>query len=283
MRIRNTGRGRARLALAIAMLSGTAGAVAAADGRVPIYQAPLTITDPGTYYLTRDVTHTGAGESIVIQSSDVTIDFNGHTLTKDNAGNYAVAMNGNYTNITIRNGTVRGGNIGIRLENTTGSDFAVHIEDMELYGNLNEAIYVEGQSLIGSSQVFIERNVIHDNGNDGVHLRWIWGGRVADNVIQSSTSGSTAAHGIYLNSCRGVTVTRNTISHYDGDGIRAWWSWYCAFDWNHITYNDGYGLNIFDGDSHVFSNNRAYGNGNGGFTIPGAEGHVNAGGNYPPP
>ncbi|UCF66645.1 MAG: right-handed parallel beta-helix repeat-containing protein [Acidobacteriota bacterium] len=254
----------------------------ASGGRIPIYQLPITIGEPGAYYLSRDVTHTGGGESIIIQASDVTIDFDGHTLTKENAGNYAIASDGDYTNITIRNGKLVGGNIGIRLRNTVGDAFAVRIEDMIIEAALNEGIYVQGHSLVGSSQVYIERNIIHDTGDDGVSLRYIWGGRVSDNVIQGAGD-AVGAHGIYMSSCRGVTIARNTVSHCGDDAIRAWYSWYCAFDWNHMTYNNGYGLNLFDGDRHVFSNNRAYGNGSGGFTIPGAEGHVNAGGNYPSP
>jgi parallel beta-helix repeat protein len=260
----------------------TALPAAAADGRIPLYELPVTLTEPGSYYLTRDLTHSGSGESILIQTSNVTIDFNGHTLTKENAGNYTISSDGEYTNITIRNGTLVGGNIGIRLRNTVGDDFAVRIEDMIIEDILNEGIYVQGHSLVGSSQVFIERNLIHDTGNDGLSLRFMWGGRVADNVIQGAGD-SSGDHGIYMHSCRGVTVTRNTVSHSGADAIRVWYSWYITVDWNHMTYNNDWGLNLYQGDQIVFSNNRAYGNGAGGFTIPGDEGHVNAGGNYPPP
>ena len=267
---------------ALAALAALAGGAHAANGVVPIYEVPITIDTPGSYYLTRDIDHFGSGESITIAASDVSIDFMGHRIYKDNAGNYTVTSDGAYTNITIRNGTIVGGNIGIRLRNTVGDDFNVRIENMTITDSLNEGIYVQGHSLIGSSQVSIAGNQVHDNGNDGISVRFMWGGQIVDNVVQGSGAGA-GDHGIYLHSCRGVTVARNTISHSGADAIRAWYSWYCAFDWNHLTYNNDYGLNIYQGDSHVFSNNRAYGNGAGGFTIPGAEGHVNAGGNYPPP
>ena len=257
-------------------------AAGAANGRIPIYQLPITIDQPGAYFLSRDVTHSGSGDSIVIQASDVTIDFMGHTLTKENAGNYTISSDGPYTNLTLRNGTVDGGNIGIRLRNTTGDDFNVRIENMTVTNSLNEGIYVQGQALIGSSQIHAARNLVHDTGNDGISLRFMWGGQVVDNVIQGAGTGS-GHHGLYLHSARGVTVARNTISHSGDDAIRSWYSWYCAFDWNHTTYSNGWGVHIYQGDQHVFSNNRAYGNGSGGLTIPNGEGHVNAGGNYPPP
>jgi parallel beta-helix repeat protein len=223
----------------------------AGDGRIPIHRTPLTIDQPGSYFLTQDITQT-------------------------------VSSDGNFTNIAIHNGRLRGGNIGIRLRNTVGDDFMVRIRDMTLEGSLNEAIYVQGQSLIGSSQVLIENNSIHDSGNDGIGLRFMWGGRVSGNVVQGAGDGS-GDHGIYLHSCRGVTVSNNTVSHSGADGIRIWYSWYCAVDGNHTTYNNDWGVNVYQGDQIVYSGNRAYGNGAGGLTIPGGEGHVNAGGNYPAP
>lgn len=254
---------------------------AASRGRIPIYELPITITQSGSYYLSQDITHAGSGQSITIAASDVTIDFDGHTLTKESLGNYAIASDGDYTNIKIHNGSLIGGNVGIRLRNVVGDNFAVRIEDMLLEGALNEGIFVQGHSLIGSSQAVIVDNIVHDTGNDGISIRFMWGGTVSGNVVQGAGD-AAGDHGIYMHSCRGVSVRNNTISHCGGDGVRAWYSWYCSFDWNQMTYNNGWGLNIFDGDSHVRSNNRAYGNGSGGFTIPAGEGHINAGGNYPP-
>lgn len=252
----------------------------AAEGRRPIYEVPVTITESGSYYLTRDIEHVGGGVSIEIQANDVTIDFAGHTLTKQNSGNYTVASDGDFTNLTIKNGRIRQGNICIRLRNSVGDAFSVRIEDMVLEGCLNEGIYVQGQSLVGSSQAFIVDNQIHDTGNDGISLRYIWGGLVEGNVIQDIGDGA-GDHGLYLHSCRGMSIRNNNVSHAFGDGLRVWYSWYIAIDWNVVTYNNGYGLDIYQGDQIVYSNNRAYGNGSGGFDIPGAEGHVNAGGNYP--
>lgn len=121
-----------RAALGALLVALAAVPASAAGGRIPIYQLPITIDQPGSYYLTQDITHFGAGQSITIEASDVTIDFNGHTLTKDNAGNYAISSDGSYTGIAIRNGKIDGGNIGIRLRNTTGDDFTVRIEGSTL-------------------------------------------------------------------------------------------------------------------------------------------------------
>ena len=94
---------------------------------------------------------------------------------------------------------------------------------------------------------------------------------------------SGSAHGIYLRNCRNMTVHDNTVSHFTGDGLRAWYSWYLVFENNHSSYNSNWGLSVFDGDSFVFRNNRAYGNADGGLDYENDEGHVNAGGNYPIP
>jgi parallel beta-helix repeat protein len=265
-------------ALAAAALVAAASApMRAADGRIPIHHVPTTITAPGSYYLTRDIDHFGGGESITIQSSDVTIDFNGHTLHKDDAGNYTVASDGDYTNLTIRNGTIDGGNIGIRLSNTVSDGFDVRIEKMSVRNTLNEGIQVRGHSLIGSSRAYIERNTVHDTGDDGIHVRFAWGGRIADNVVQNAGD-----NGIYAHSVRGMTIRGNDVSRSADDGVALWYSWHCAVDRNHMTYGKDYALYVFDGDSHVFSNNRAVGNANG-VSIPLNRKHVDAGGNSPAP
>ena len=160
--------------------------------------------------------------------------------------------------------------------------FNVAVENMTVTGTLNEGIYIQGHSLVGSSQARVIGNRVHDIGNDGISLRFMWGGRVAGNQVEGAGDGA-GDHGIYCHSCRGVTIADNTVSHSGADGIRVWYSWYMSLSGNHMTYNGDWGLNLFSGDQIVFRNNHAYGNGSGGFTIPGGEGHVNAGGNYPPP
>ncbi len=51
------------------------------EPRIPISSLPITITNPGSYYLTANLTG-GSGNGITVSSSGVTIDLNGFTLQK---------------------------------------------------------------------------------------------------------------------------------------------------------------------------------------------------------
>ena len=85
------------------------------EARTPISALPFTINDPGSYYLTADLTGSNAEHGISIDSDDVTLDLNGFTL-RGVAGSldgiYVVNSTPDYGNIIIRNGNVRkwGGN-----------------------------------------------------------------------------------------------------------------------------------------------------------------------------
>ena len=54
--------------------------IVADNGRTPIYELPLTIDEPGSYFLSRDVTGVAGQNGIIINASDVTIDLNGFAL-----------------------------------------------------------------------------------------------------------------------------------------------------------------------------------------------------------
>lgn len=63
------------------------------------------ITQPGSYYLTGNVTLGGSSIGIVVAASNVTIDLNGFTIS---GGSRGVEVDGTFVNLTLRNGTVRG-------------------------------------------------------------------------------------------------------------------------------------------------------------------------------
>lgn len=72
----------------------------------PISSLPFTISQPGTYYLTKNLAGTIAG--IAISSSGVTIDLNGFELVGDRlVVGRGITVAAGCENVTIRNGTVR--------------------------------------------------------------------------------------------------------------------------------------------------------------------------------
>ena len=86
--------------------------------RTPISSAPYTITQPGSYYLTTNLT-VASGDAIDINTNGVTLDLNGFTISSTSSFESGTAIyisfvsnGGNYfgfTDIAISNGHITGG------------------------------------------------------------------------------------------------------------------------------------------------------------------------------
>src|ERR1051326_7927174 len=66
------------------------------------------ITQPGSYYLTGNVTGASARSGIKIAASDVTLDLNGFTLTGVSGSYVAIGVVGAPANVTVMHGVVTG-------------------------------------------------------------------------------------------------------------------------------------------------------------------------------
>jgi len=100
------------------------------EPRTAISALPYTITQPGSYYLTRSLTASTGNDTIVIQTSNVTLDLNGFTLDGGPVGQIGICECAapTLTNWVIRNGTmtnwfssgISAGNVnGVRIEGLT--------------------------------------------------------------------------------------------------------------------------------------------------------------------
>src|SRR5256885_9980710 len=80
------------------------------EARTPIASAPFTITNPGSYYLTTNLT-VSSGNMITIATNGVTLDLNGFSLrsTAASATGYGILLNSGLRNITLANGFIQGG------------------------------------------------------------------------------------------------------------------------------------------------------------------------------
>jgi hypothetical protein len=98
----------------------------------------FTIKAPGSYYLTANLTIT-SGDAIVITASDVTLDLSGFTLsstTVSPAAGTGVYIADNLSNITIRNGHIRGNTVYNYTDKTfTGTGFRNGIQSSVLNPN----------------------------------------------------------------------------------------------------------------------------------------------------
>ncbi len=83
------------------------------EPRIPISSLPYTITQGGSYYVTGNLS-AGVWDGIVIEASDVSIDLNGYTLSTDSGlGNTDCSVAAGRTNVSVRDGGVRGFNVGL--------------------------------------------------------------------------------------------------------------------------------------------------------------------------
>ncbi len=107
----------------------------AGEKRTPISAIPFTITQPGSYYLTGNLSTALAVDGISIDAKNVTIDLNGFRMTGNGSGKAAINItNTNVTTETlvVKNGTITGWQTAIDGNSASviaGSIEGVHIRD----------------------------------------------------------------------------------------------------------------------------------------------------------
>jgi len=156
-----------------------------------------TITSPGSYVLTRNVT--ASGDCFHILSDDVTFDFDGFTATGDGTG-AAMALEGH--GIVVRNGTVRGFGVGISIVThgpTRDLREGAVIERMQVLDMVNFGI--------GGGFGTVRDSFMAGNGNTSIALgggpSLIMNNRVVGNARAGVSAGP------------GSTVSGNIISYND--------------------------------------------------------------------
>ena len=181
---------------------------------------PVTISQPGSYKLSGNLTVPDANTTAIeIASDHVTIDLNGFSITgpvdcsnrpcsglgTGNGISTRLVNNTNYFNITIRNGTIQGlGGSGIDL---VGDSFLV--EYMHVRSNGGNGIRL-GQFFGFSSNGIVKHNNAHRNGNYGII---IGGGLVSDNVATQNLNNGIAM------SVKGSVVHNVSMDHAFGSGL----------------------------------------------------------------
>lgn len=167
------------------------------EPRTPISSLPFIINEPGSYYVTGNLTSVD-GLGIVINAPNVTLDLMGHTLTGGEGSSAAVASTALGVNPTVKNGRVTGW--GTAAISVTGA----HLFDLEAVDNRSAGFS------IGSDSV-VSRCTARSNGGHG------FVGSVR-NTIESCTSHDNDGHGFSLStssSIRFCTATTNASSGFE--------------------------------------------------------------------
>jgi hypothetical protein len=219
-----------------------------ASPAVPIAGPHFTITQPGSYYLTGNITVT-TGDGILINASDVNLDLNGFTiastLTGSSAGS-AIGGNTSISRITVRNGSIFSGTTvpapmsldplslaGFRDGILLGSESlvsAVHIRGVGRFG-----IYVFRRGIIencttfytGSTGILAEEGSVR---NSNATLSGGVGIQASTGTVTSCIAGSNLSSGIFAfngtisyctatsNGEHGFSVLGSVISNSRADG-----------------------------------------------------------------
>jgi len=145
---------------------------------------PLVITCPGVYEVKENLVYKFAGNyvaAIQIESSNVVFDFKEYTLSQCGTQPQAVGVrvgngyDGEYSNITVKNGTIRDfSRTGVVMTTETGIFQEIHFEDLDILNNgTSSAHFSICQGLEISTfqfpktffNVFIERCHVNSNFN----------------------------------------------------------------------------------------------------------------------
>jgi parallel beta-helix repeat protein len=222
--------------------------LAQVEPRTPISSIPVTITQSGSYYLTRDMGPAAQDTNgVTIQVDNVTIDLNGFTLIGAGkavgTSGSAIVLDGTRYNVAIRNGTIRDWRaFGILGSGGCNSQ----IESLRCYNNGYDGI-AAGQGSI------IRGNCCYENGESGISAAGP--NTLCDNTCMENKNGIVANGG--------STILGNTCYHNSELGIR------CSEKGNTVSFNtcsfngtDGIYISNFGGCQIV--NNTCSSNGNGG-------------------
>jgi len=127
-------------------------------GQIPIASLPYTINSGGNYYLTQNLTYSGAnGDAIDVNASNVTIDLNGYELVCSNSNTVTRGIfAGNVSNVSIKNGAIAGFRFGIELIPEGGSNVNFgHLVDGVRFINDYEAVvfYMTNGCVVRNCQI----------------------------------------------------------------------------------------------------------------------------------
>lgn len=183
---------------------------------------PVVISSPGIYCLARNLqTAQATGIAIEVDASDVVVDLNGHTLDGSAAGpatnTDGIASSSGpsaRTNVTIKNGTIRGFRNGVQVSHRRAV-----VEDLTLDRNTFTGVAVSGEGSI------VRRNLISRTGGttafpdgaDGFALRIAGNGNlVEENTISEVVPGlgqiPGSEWGIFVAVSNGCIVRNNVVT-----------------------------------------------------------------------
>ena len=232
------------LFLALLVVVGAIPPALAAEGRTPVFAAGTVLVEDGSYVVTAPLVG-GAGPVITVNAYKVDLDLNGMILTNSGANFPVISVLPGVDQVTIRNGTLSSGSIGIEALGQTRS---VAVEDVKIV----DMVVGAGQGIhLGDIRtVTIRRVEIADTLGEGIS--WDGGflrrhGTIEDNLVQrtaggiiltapgegfslsvrnnrvfeagTGNAGAFVGYGIVVGGFNGSIIAENTVNAARVDGI----------------------------------------------------------------
>jgi nitrous oxidase accessory protein NosD len=226
--------------ISLSVLLFTSMIVRAADSVTKIDKLPYTITAPGNYEVTKDLTVASDKNAISVNAprgTYVVINLGGFSITARSAGGTGIGVSSSPGNTVVYNGTISGFQVGVELDD--GGKAC----DLQLLGNLN-GIFV------GSNDTVVQ------------------------NCYIIGTGPANSGDGIFIENCADVQVSGCHISQF-GEGINSFGGKLGnAFLHNYIAgctnglelfTNDYYQGNVVTNCTTPFTGGNAIGTENGGY------------------
>ncbi len=188
-----------------------------------INRANTVISEPGMYFIDRNLSATAATPAIDITANNVTLDLNGYTITGPGGKNGTGIRIRNAQGVQVRNGNLANFAFGVMIAgsaNIVVRDLSIRGEGLVVTAPPPETAIMIAQS----RNVLVENNQIYNVGL-GIFVRGgnSWGNRIVHNNV---TAGTNGVFGICYNpadgdpaSPRGDLIAGNHIVNF-GTGIQ---------------------------------------------------------------
>jgi hypothetical protein len=192
----------------------------------PIAALPFTITEQGKYCLVKDLSYAAvSGSAIAIETSFVTLDFNGFRLNGSAAGPATAAIGVHaldQSNITIRNAFVQGFRQGVFLEDSGRASSAHVVEGVQAEGNTQYGLVVQGRgSVVRGNRVSGTGGASASTDTAGIVVGGA-GARIADNDVSGTMPGASGSScGVRVDGAASAVVAGNRVAGNNAAGSTA--------------------------------------------------------------
>lgn len=246
------------LALSCAL---SAGFVHAGEGRRLIAE-PTTISEPGTYVVTRDIAVT-SGDVITVQASPVTIDLNGKSLSLSGSVGTAIRFRTSASTaaqpfLLVADGRLSGGLSAVRTEGD--GDATVTLRGLEIESTSQDAIALR------AGKVVLLDNRISRPGIDGIDVTKPTSSADLSGVIANNVIQAPGAAGIFVTDGDGLRIEGNVIRAAGNDGIWCRFSQGARITGNAIEGSGDAGIE-FTGSLAIINDNTVVNSGSSGISI----------------